>query len=613
MSGPVDEEHSAWCTARLAASLLAIDPRGLGGIQVKAPAGPVRDGFWAYFETLLPKSTPVRRVPVSTGDDRLLGGLDLAATLASGKPVMERGLLACADGGFVLLPSAERLQKDTAAHITTALDQRQVVIERDGMSKSVPAAFGIIAFDESKRGEDAICASLRDRLAFSIVLDGLGLKDIGTTPHGARDDAARAVVRARARLNGVVISDAAVEALCGTAESLGVASARALAQSVNAAKALAAMADRSDVTQDDLGLAAALVLAPRATCVPDANTAEDAAEPHEGSNEPAEAPDGVPDDHDPEHMESGKLDDMVLNAAMAALPEGLLDQLQPQTAANGRAQSSGRAGVLHLAKRRGRPAGVRAGRPVNGARLNILETLRAAAPWQRVRQRLRAQLGLPPHDRRRIDVRPQDFRVTRFKERSETTTIFVVDASGSLALHRLAEAKGAVELMLSECYVRRDSVALIAFRGTRADVIVPPTRSLTRAKRCLIALPAGGGTPLATAICAAGDMALGLKQKGQTPAIVLLTDGKANISRQGTQGRAAAQSDALASAAQLRSHGISSILIDTFAHREPKAEAIALAMGARYLPLPYADAQTLSEAVRNTVLGRNGRAQPKLS
>ncbi|MFN5457531.1 VWA domain-containing protein, partial [Bradyrhizobium sp.] len=112
-----------------------------------------------------------------------------------------------------------------------------------------------------------------------------------------------------------------------------------------------------------------------------------------------------------------------------------------------------------------------------------------------------------------------------FKQRSGTTTIFVVDASGSSALQRLAEVKGAVELLLAECYIRRDEVALIAFRGKGAELLLPPTRSLTRAKRSLAALPGGGGTPLSAAIFAATELALAVKAKGQAPTIVLMTDG----------------------------------------------------------------------------------------
>ena len=113
-------------------------------------------------------------------------------------------------------------------------------------------------------------------------------------------------------------------------------------------------------------------------------------------------------------------------------------------------------------------------------------------------------------------------------------TISSSDASsgslgGSSALHRLAEAKGAVELLLADCYVRRDSVAVLAFRGRSAELLLPPTRSLVRAKRSLAELPGGGGTPLAAGIDAARELAFAVRRRGDTAVVVVLSDGRANL------------------------------------------------------------------------------------
>ena len=165
-------------------------------------------------------------------------------------------------------------------------------------------------------------------------------------------------------------------------------------------------------------------------------------------------------------------------------------------------------------------------------------------------------------------------------------------------MQRLAEVKGAVELMLADCYIRRDEVALIAFRGTGADLLLPPTRSLTRAKRSLAALPGGGGTPLATAIDAATKLALAIRSKGQSPTIVLMTDGRGNVGRDGQGGRAAAEADAHDAARQLGATGIQVVLVDTSPRPQPSAEKLATEMHARYVALPYADAARLSRAVQ---------------
>ena len=163
----------------------------------------------------------------------------------------------------------------------------------------------------------------------------------------------------------------------------------------------------------------------------------------------------------------------------------------------------------------------------------------------------------------------------------------------------MAEAKGAVELLLADCYARRDQVALIAFRGKRADLLLPPTRSLVRAKRSLAGLPGGGGTPLAIATDEARALGRSVLLKGQTPTLVFLTDGRANINREGLAGRPAAISDALAAARALKAEGIPSIVIDTSTHAGLESRTFAGAMGATYLPLPHADAVSLSSAVRH--------------
>jgi magnesium chelatase subunit D len=226
--------------------------------------------------------------------------------------------------------------------------------------------------------------------------------------------------------------------------------------------------------------------------------------------------------------------------------------------------------------------------------LSVIDTLRAAAPWQTIRRRAQAAS-------RRLLIRPEDFRIKRFKDRSETTTIFVVDASGSSAIHRLAEAKGAVELLLADCYVRRDQVAVIAFRGQKAEVILPPTRSLVRAKRGLSGLPGGGGTPLATAIEASLDLALSIARKGETPVIVMLTDGKANIGRDGSPGREQAKTDAQAAAKMIATAGLPVMLIDTSPQPSEAAQEIAAIMHARYMPLPHAGAMQVSQVVKAMV------------
>ncbi len=297
----------------------------------------------------------------------------------------------------------------------------------------------------------------------------------------------------------------------------------------------------------------------------------------------------------PEPEPEKALDDLIVEAALAAIPDDLLARLRLGQAMKSRSAATGKAGAMAKALRRGRPAGIRRGELKSGARLNVVETLRAAAPWQPLRRRTAGNTDRAA----RVSVQAEDFRITRFKHATETTTIFVVDASGSSALNRLGEAKGAVELLLADCYVRRDQVALIAFRGQEAEILLPPTRSLLRAKRSLAGLPGGGGTPLAAAFDAAFALSDAIKRRGQTPVLIFMTDGRANIARDGTADRRQAMEDATASARVIRASGIASIFVDTAPRARPDTEQLARELGAHYLALPRADAATLSGVARD--------------
>ncbi|MEL6588214.1 MAG: VWA domain-containing protein, partial [Pseudomonadota bacterium] len=230
----------------------------------------------------------------------------------------------------------------------------------------------------------------------------------------------------------------------------------------------------------------------------------------------------------------------------------------------------------------------RAARPDGRARIDLVATLRAAAPWQKLRKR---KPGDP------VQVRASDIRLKRYETRSDRLLIFAVDASGSAAFARLAEAKGAVELLLAEAYARRDHVALVSFRGYAAELLLPPTRSLVRTKRELGSLPGGGGTPLAAGLRQSAEIAIQARGRGMDPALVVLTDGRPNISLNGTASRSDATADATAMSRLIRADGMAGLVIDTGNRPTPALADMAREMGAQCLPLPRADAAGLSRAV----------------
>jgi magnesium chelatase subunit D len=546
--------------ALIAAQLCAIDP-GLGGMVLRGGDGVVRDALIAAMAA----GRTVRKIPVHIDDERLLGGLDLAATLAADRPVARKGLLAEADRGLVLVPMAERLDGGIASRIAAVMDTGIVIAERDGMRRQDDARFLLALLDdgvEDERPPDV----LAERLAFRFDLSGV--RCLETAERFSR----RPVVR---EAQDCSVGDQALCAIASAATSLGVQTARGALLTLRAAKAAALFDGRDIITDDDLILAIRLVLVPRATQFP-ASTEE---------------PDVTPEDSEPGDQSRGNatqpLEDVILEAVRATLPPNMIAAI----AENGRraAMSKGKgSGAKLKAQMRGRPIGVRNGLPRGGNRLSLIETLRAAAPWQK----LRREAG-----DKRVRIRRDDLRIKRFQARAETTTIFVVDASGSSAAARLAEAKGAVELLLAEAYVRRAQVALIAFRGATAELILPPTRSLTRARRALAELPGGGGTPLAAGLAMAGEVAALVRSKDRTPFVVMLTDGRGNIALDGTADAAAAKRDAEGLARAVNAPGV---FIDISARPREEGRAIAALMGAKFVALPRGDAVSVRDAVKTS-------------
>lgn len=552
--------------ARTAAAvqLFAADPAGFVGLIIRGRSGPGRDSLLTALRAALPEAAPVRRAPIGIEDDRLLGGLDVTDTLRTGAPVLRPGLLAEVDQGVLVLASAERLTNGAAGRIAAALDDGGVRLERDGRSLFFPTRFAFVALDEGEGDEHA--PSLLDDRA-SLVVDA-PIKPIALDAPNNRHAWRRAA-----------LSDTQLTAMCEAAAVLGVGSLRSLIFAVRAASVWGGLHGRLAASDEDVALAAALVLAPRATKAP---APPEEQPPPEATPEPP-TPDAQNSDqssaHDPQ-----VLADTVVAAARAAIPEHLLATLTQGALRHGASgQGAQRASAL-----RGRPAPPRSGAPRNGARLAILATLRAAAPWQRLRGGGQGA----------VRIRPSDLRIKRFTERSETSVIFIVDASGSSAFQRLAEVKGAIELILAQAYTTRTHVGLITFRQDHAEILTPPTRSLARARARLTALPGGGATPLAAGLDAGLVLALAERAKGRSVLALVMSDGRANVARDGSRDRSRAMSDARAAAQRFRHCSVNAVFVDTGRWPSADTEALAREMGARYAPLPFASADTVSALVR---------------
>ena len=542
--------------AVLAARLFALAPQVFKGMVLRGP-GPAREAL----VVALGEAIQLRRLPGHVDDERLLGGIDLAASLSAGKPVRQTGLIEEARGGALIAGMAERMDGSIAGRLAQALDE---------------GAAALVLLDDAAEPEEAPPASLTERLAFQCDLSASRRWQGVTLAPPAGTLAAVAP-----------LDHDALGALAATAEALGVDSLRALIHASEAARGLAALAGRDAAGKADLAGAVRLVLAPRATRLP---PQEAEASPPE---EPPPPPDGERDDQSDSEQQQQEpdLSEILVEAAKAAIPAGLLESLA-QGKAPRRASSSG-TGQKRKAATRGKPLGARPGMPRGGHKLALIDSLRAAVPWQAVRRRENDADADGP-----IIMRKEDLRIRRFEERSARVTIFAVDASGSAAAARLAEAKGAVELMLGQAYVTRSEVALVAFRGTSAELLLPPTRSLTRARRTLAELPGGGGTPLALGLKTAREVAEAVIAKGRSAALVILTDGRANIAADGSPGRPQAAADAETAAKAIAARGIDALVVDISARPGPEGAALAKALGGRFLALPRADARMLQAAIQ---------------
>jgi len=434
----------------------------------------------------------------------------------------------------------------------------------------------LVLLDEGAGPEEQAPAALLDRLAFHIDLTGLRWSEASVSLPAPAD-----IEAAQKRLPQIAVPQDAFESLTFLAARFGIDSLRAPLLAIAAARALASLDHAMQVSEAHLTEATELVYPARATTLPqDPHEADQPAEPEAQTDTDADT-DGATD-----HPEALP-DEMLIAAVAALLPDGLLDRVTAKSRST-KPASGGGAGSRRRGNRTGRPLPSRPGHPDGRARIDVIATLRAAVPWQALR---------PKHAHSRVTIYPSDIRLRRFEDRSDRLVVFIVDASGSAAMARLAEAKGAVELLLGQAYARRDHVALVAFRGTTAETLLPPTRSLVQAKRRLAALPGGGGTPLAAGLETAAQLAAQSRDRGLSPAFALLTDGRANIALDRTSNRVQAQSDAQSRAAHLRMFTLQGCGIDTAPRSSAGAASLAQALGVDCIALPRADAQRLSKAI----------------
>ncbi|NBN63139.1 VWA domain-containing protein [Pannonibacter tanglangensis] len=627
-----DPAAGAWQDALVAARVLRLAGPLIGGLRLKARAGGVRDSYLAHLFGLLPAGTPQVRLPPPVSTASLSAALDLQATVLAGRFMALPSPLARADGGLLLLPMAERLDTAAAALIGDTLDRGSCPADpRLGAGASRAASrFTLVALDEGAEPEECPPAALTDRLGLTVDLGAIPWRTaLVPAPAPERLPAATGA----AALQEVVLETDLLRLLSAVTVAAGVPSLRRLHQLTVICRSLALLDGRRTATEADaltaLRLCLGLAPAPREAAGDD-SLPEEAMRPNEAPDESADdalAPDQPPRADTPPGPEdtrqppddpsalTGQLADLV-----TAIEAGQIDLPPDFGRQSGRAAASRQAGTAGVARkdaRRGRPVALRRSPPYPSARPSLIDTLRAAAPWQPIRARNRQALlaraaAVAPAagngTRNAIGVRApspapaalitrDDFRYRSLRHETPSTAIFLVDASGSTALARLGETKGAIEQLLARCYVRRDEVAMIAFRGTTAETVLAPTRSLVMAKRKLAGLPGGGATPLVCGLEKGLELALSVRRQGSTPLVVLLTDGRGNIARDGSPDRALAGNQLVAIATRYRSQNLHSLCIDIGSRPREAVATLAETMGADLHFLRHADTRIVSDLV----------------
>ena len=593
---------------KTALALLSANPTDLQGMVIYGQQGPLLDALKKSLTTLF---NPLQ-LPHNVGFTDLHGGLDTSLSLAQGRLINHIGLLQRSAQSGLIISSAQRLPAFVNAELCAAIDARgrhsnTSTLNDDQNSKAKPVPKVIIAIDDSLAQEPGIHASgLAERIALHIAIPDISVLGLVTDVNTLLDHPSElfevdATYELSIKPSRVILTDKILKDLTCVALQLGISSMLPLIQTCKVARTLAALNNREAANEEDALLAVQLALAPHAMNSAQENVQEEPAEQTQDETvaqdtdssstdeQPIDSPSQQPNEHQTDQIPDEGMQEQLIAAAQASLPQHLLASL---ASTHAQRTEVGRDKQTTALTKNGRPIGIlRPKGGLNGQRINVIETLKAAVPMQRIRRPNNQQApdGRSPV----IQLHKSDLRITKYRQSSRTTTVFIVDASGSSAMHRLAEAKGAVELLLAECYVRRDRVALITFRGTQATLDLPPTRSLTRAKRALQNLPGGGGTPLASGLQLAYRLISSLTHDGQAPIGVLMTDAKANIALDGSASREMAANDVEHQSQLLKSTKARLLFVDTASRQSTQAQKLAASMGAQYLPLPRSNAQTL--------------------
>ncbi len=546
-------------------TISSIDP-SLGSLSVKANYSIVREELLSNLLSLL-KPKRLKKIYPFQNPTNFAKNINMIDTLTFGMPKYNEDIFS-SDNIALILTNTEKMEKGLATFL------------RDKIKNNSSNFF--IALDESESNE-VTRANLSDYLIFSMNLDGTRYKDLKKVSINRKK-----IAKARENLVTVDVNEKILEYLIASAKMFSISNLHTIFSTLKVAKAICAYKREKTVSREDINLAISLSMIHKAKQIPEFN---------QEKKEEASKEEQLRDDNESK-TNSSELNTedkkMLIDALKISLPSNLIESLlskNSQSISFGETAGSGEKNINFSA---GRPIPSINRKYSSDKRIDLIGTLTKAIPWQKLRSPSSSK-------NRKIIIYPQDIMIKRFEKQSERLLIFLVDASGSNAIGRLNEAKGAIEILLSDAYAKRDNVALISFSGLKADPLLLPTKSLVTAKKKLSSLPGGGATPLANGLLQAFNMADAAGSRNIKPIIILLSDGRGNMSLDGVGDRVKALEDTNYVASLIKRNAISNILIDTSRRKTPMADELARKLSGHYFQLPMANSSSISKAVQQSI------------